>query len=88
MKDGTVSNSECYNKLGQHKPTPAQQILRQKKKIGERAGARIETMTFCVQFYSYVGAMFMHQAIDLLFKCPCQVNCGVCNVPHDHQLYP
>ena len=31
------------------------------------------------------GSMIKYRVIDLLFKCPCQVYCGVCNVSHDRQ---
>ena len=33
------------------------------------------------------GAMIKHQVIDLLFKCPCQVYCGVCNVPQERPTF-
>ena len=36
-------------KLRQHKSTPAQQILREKKKIGEFTSPGIKLTTFCVQ---------------------------------------
>ena len=43
---------------------------------------------YTTQLHLYAEDMIQHQVIDLLFRFPCQVYRGVCNVPMTTQLYP
>ena len=43
MKKEQLSNTEYYNKLKQHKPTPVRQIPRQRKKMGNVPTRELES---------------------------------------------